>query len=270
MANHEYFGLKELNSVVIRAYTDMIIGNKKFKKGEPILFFEKLQLGELSENAKAIMARGGWGNFPLVVWDQPGDVTFTFYEGVMSKLSLSILSNAALFDFTNQNKIIEVSKKEELEVQNGKVKLLREPILDRVFIYLINEEGYLDKAITNYTIAGNEITVGEEYNNREIVVDYFFKYSNGFSKYTIGDKRIDGFLTLEAKAYMKSEDDGMNRTFLLEMPKIKITSNLDIIMGEKASPTVSVFNVIGLPIKENNQWIVSKMYLLSDDIDNDI
>ena len=69
---------------------------------------------------------------------------------------------------------------------------------------------------------------------------------------------------------MKSEDDGMNRTFLLEMPKIKITSNLDIIMGEKASPTVSVFNVIGMPIKENGHFTVCRMSLLEEDIDNDI
>ena len=77
-------------------------------------------------------------------------------------------------------------------------------------------------------------------------------------------------LSLEGKAYFKDENDGLNKTFLFEIPKMKITSNLDIVMGEKASPTVSVFNIIGLPIKENNQWIVSKMYLLSDDIDNDI
>ena len=51
---------------------------------------------------------------------------------------------------------------------------------------------------------------------------------------------------------------------------MKITSNLDVIMGEKASPTVSVFNIIGLPIKENGQWVVSKMDLLNEDIDNDI
>ena len=42
---------------------------------------------------------------------------------------------------------------------------------------------------------------------------------------------------------------------------MKITSNLDIVMGEKASPTVSVFNIIGLPIKENNQWKILKIQL---------
>ena len=83
-------------------------------------------------------------------------------------------------------------------------------------------------------------------------------------------QKIDEILCLEGKAYFKDEVTGLNKTFLFEIPKMKITSNLNIVMGEKASPTISVFNVIGLPIKENNQWIVSKMYLLSDDIDNDI
>ena len=69
---------------------------------------------------------------------------------------------------------------------------------------------------------------------------------------------------------MKSENDGINRTFLLEMPKIKITSNLEIVMGEKASPTVSVFNIIGVPIKENGHFTVCRMNLLEEDIDSDI
>ena len=77
-------------------------------------------------------------------------------------------------------------------------------------------------------------------------------------------------LSLEGKAYFKDDINGANKTFLFEIPKMKITSNLDIVMGEKASPTISVFNIVGLPIRENNQWVVSKLYLLSDDIDNDI
>ena len=77
-------------------------------------------------------------------------------------------------------------------------------------------------------------------------------------------------ISLLPKKYFKDDINGLNKTFLFEIPKMKITSNLDIVMGEKASPTISVFNIIGLPIRENNQWVVSRMYLLSDDIDNDI
>lgn len=33
----ENFGLKNLNSVTIRAYSDLKIGNKEYKAGEPVL-----------------------------------------------------------------------------------------------------------------------------------------------------------------------------------------------------------------------------------------
>ena len=155
-------------------------------------------------------------------------------------------------------------------VYGGKVRALQKPLTKKLFIYLLNEDGMIESSINSYIVDGNSIEVGQQYNNRDIVIDYYFDYINRYTNYTIGNKRIDGVLSLEGKAYFKDENDGLNKTFLFEIPKMKITSNLDIVMGEKASPTVSVFNIIGLPIKENNQWIVSKMYLLSDDIDNDI
>ena len=90
----QYFGLKELNSVVIRAYKDTYIGSKFYREGEPILYFEKVQISELQENTKIIMARGGQGNYPHVVWENFGDFRFKMSEGVLSKTSFSILANS--------------------------------------------------------------------------------------------------------------------------------------------------------------------------------
>lgn len=266
----QYFGLKELNSVVIRAYKDTYIGSKFYKEGEPILYFEKVQISELQENTKIIMARGGQGNYPHVVWENFGDFRFKMTEGVLSKTSFSILANSGAVEKEAGEMIKKVPKRETLTVYNGKVKTLQKPLKERLFIYLLDEDGMIESSIDSFSINDNVIEIGEQYDNKEIIVDYYFEYVNRYTNYTIGNKRIDGVLSLEGKAYFKDDTNGLNKTFLFEIPKMKITSNLDIVMGEKASPTVSVFNIIGLPIKENNQWIVSKMYLLSDDIDNDI
>ena len=110
MISQERFGVKELRSVIIRAYADMKIGNKKFRKGEPILFFDRVQIAETDSKGHNIFARGGWGNYGLVVWDQPEDVTFTFSEGVLSRSSLSILSNCGLYDHLSGGVDLEVSK----------------------------------------------------------------------------------------------------------------------------------------------------------------
>lgn len=266
-----YNGLKELNSVVIKAYSDITIGNKHFSAGEPILYFEKIQISEMKENSKVVMARGGWGNYPHVIWEDFNDFGFALTEGVLSKMSFSLLNNAELFDYEDGVKTIKLPKREKLEVYNGKIKTKYQPLREKFFIYLLDIEGMIDRKIENYEIKDDKaIEVDEQYNGKEVLVDYYFNYEKVFTKYVIGNKRINGFLTLEGKAYFKDENDGINKTFFFEIPKMKITSNLDIIMGEKASPTVSVFNVIGTPIKENNQWVVSRMYLLDDDIDSDI
>lgn len=267
----EYFGLKELHSVVIRAKGPIIIGNREFEDGEPVLYFEKIQIAQLKEGNKIKAARGGFGNYPHVVWQNFNDMTFQMTEGVLSKMSFSMLSNAGIFDKgDSEEDIIKVPKRETLEVYNGQVETLQEPLTEKLFIYVINEDGVICEKIKDFTIESNKITVGEEYNDKRIIVDYYFNYINKYYQYILGSKRIDGLLSLEGKAYFKDDIHGAKKTFLFEIPKMKITSNLDVIMGEKASPAVSVFNIVGLPIKENNQWVVSKMNLLSDDIDNDI
>ncbi len=266
----QYFGLKELNSVVIRAYKDTTIGTKFYRAGEPILYFEKIQISELQENTKLIMARGGHGNYPHVVWENFGDFRFRLTEGVLSKASFSILSNAGAFEREAGEMIKKVPKREILTVYGGYVTAMYAPLTEKLFIYALNDDGVTEEEIRSYTVDGRKIIVGEQYNNKQIVIDYYFEYINAYTNYIIGSEKIDEILCLEGKAYFKDEVTGLNKTFLFEIPKMKITSNLDIVMGEKASPTISVFNVIGLPIKEKNQWVVSKMYLLSDDIDNDI
>lgn len=269
-STQRYSGLKELNSVVIKAYSDITIGNRRFSAGEPVLYFEKIQISELKEDTKIVTARGGWGNYPHVVWEDFNNFSFVLTEGVLSSMSFSILSNAELFDYEEGTKSIKLPKREKLEVYNGKVTPKYAPLSEKIFVYLLDLSGIVERKIVDFTIENGEVIINEELEGREVLVDYYFNYEKAFSKYSIGNKRIDGFLTLEGKAYFKDDMDGVNKTFFFEIPKMKITSNLDIVMGEKASPTVSVFNIIGTPIKENGQWVVSRMYLLDDDIDSDI
>ena len=267
----EYFGLKELRSVVIRAREDIKIGNRTFEAGEPVLYFEKVQIAKLQEGNKITTARGGYGNYPKVIWQSFNDLTFTMTEGVLSKTSFSVLSNAEMFEKGEESTdVIKVPKRERVEIYNGTIKVLREPLKEKIFIYLVDDDGIITDKITNYSILGDTIKVDAKYEGKIAIIDYYFNYENKYSQYVLGSKRIDSLFSLEGKAYFKDDKHGLNKTFLFEIPKMKITSNLDVIMGEKADPTVSVFNIVGIPIKENNQWVVSKMNLLAEDIDSDI
>jgi hypothetical protein len=58
----EYFGIKELYEVVLRAKTAMNFGERYIEADEPVLYFDHIAMSMLSEQNRAIFARGGWEN----------------------------------------------------------------------------------------------------------------------------------------------------------------------------------------------------------------
>ena len=72
---------------------------------------------------------------------------------------------------------------------------------------------------------------------------------------------------LEGKYYRKGEVDGINRTTLFKLPKVRIISNLNIVLGETVSPMLSSFNIIATP--QRTQWSeysVAEFYNLEEDV----
>jgi len=72
----QYFGIKELYEVTLRAKTAMQFGDRYIEADEPVLYFENISMSMLSEQNKAIFARGGWENQPKVVWQDRSEVRF--------------------------------------------------------------------------------------------------------------------------------------------------------------------------------------------------
>jgi hypothetical protein len=58
----QYFGHKELYEVTLRAKVPMKFGNRYIEEGEPVLYFDNVNMSTLSETNNAIFARGGWAN----------------------------------------------------------------------------------------------------------------------------------------------------------------------------------------------------------------
>ena len=106
----QYFGVKELYEVVLKAKGPMQFGSRRLEEGEPVLYFENVNISMLSERSSPIMARGGWSNMPRVIWEDRSEVVFSLTEGIMSSISMSILLSANMtekkrkkFLFTNMN-----------------------------------------------------------------------------------------------------------------------------------------------------------------------
>jgi len=79
------------------------------------------------------------------------------------------------------------------------------------------------------------------------VVDYYYEYRDEALVYAIEKERFNGLFTLEGKFYSKDENEGQNYTNILYMPKVRVVSNINLRLGERADPTVSTFNILGLP-----------------------
>ena len=107
----QYFGVKELYEVVLRAKVPMKFGDREIEEGEPVLYFENISMAMLSEQNSPIMARGGWANLPRVIWEDRSEVVFTLSEGVMSSISMGILLGSNVVNAT-KDRALNVSKRE--------------------------------------------------------------------------------------------------------------------------------------------------------------
>ena len=296
----QYFGHKELYEVVLRAKVPMYFGDRYIEADEPVLYFNNVNMSLLTEQNRPIFARGGWGNMPHVIWEERSEVQFQMVEGVMSSVGMSILMSANVTSGGSKDKPLYINMKEgPLEFSmNNVVQLKHWPVAyptKKTFIFDYDRDAIQEKLYGTYYISPSDqekIDLGEitkkdvipriaiftdknctipAKNNRKYVVDYYYEYEDKALIYTIQKERFNGLFTLEAKFYSKDENEGHNYTNILYMPKVRIVSNINLRLGERADPTVSTFNIIGMPetIGEYKNLIMD-ITRLSENIDADI
>ena len=279
----QYFGIKELYEVVLKAKVPMQFGSRHLEEGEPVLYFENVSISLLSERNSPIMARGGWSNMPRVIWEDRSEVRFSLTEGVMSSISMGILLSANMTEKV-QGESMFVPKREgpfTLDEENT-FTLEHMPILPprkKVFIYeyerdVAQRKVYGEILETKIDLLGEQrpkIRVNNADATKRYVVDYYYEYKDEALIYLIQKERFNGLFTLEGKFYSKDENNGLNYTNLIYMPKVRVVSDINLRLGERADPTTSVFNIVGMPEKtDDSNNLILKITRLNGDIDADI
>ena len=223
----QYFGHKELYEVVLKAKVPMKFGSRYIEEGEPVLYFENVNMSTLTERNSAIFARGGWANQPRVTWEDRSEVVFQMTEGVMSAVGMSILLSANVTS-TEQDKPIAVPKREgpfpitELTLNGQKeqgfyvehkpimypqkkifiMEYARNAVQKKVYGKLIERDTPLGKQHFISVYEDKALSIPVEL-NKEYVVDYYYEYGDEALIYTIQKERFNGLFTLEAKFYSK-------------------------------------------------------------------
>lgn len=261
----DYFGIKELYDVTLRATFPITIKGKTYKENESIIKFNNIQLAPLAENKNRIYATGGYGNRRLVEWESTTDVTFVLSEGVISKTGLALLSNSKLLE-KKQGEKIRIPFCEELETnENNFIETKYAPINDNTLFFYDKENGEL---ITPLLMEDNKITFDKPY--QEIIIDYNFWYEEKAEILSVGSRLINGYLKLEGKTRLKDDGDGHVKTGIFEIPKVKLMSDLSMRLGRDADPYVYRFQIAGLPVGNRGNQYVCKFIMLDNEIDSDL
>ena len=289
----QYFGVKELYEVVLKAKVPMQFGARHLEEGEPVLYFENVNISMLSERNSPIMARGGWSNMPRVIWEDRSEVTFSLTEGVMSSISMGILLSANMTEKQEGISLMIPIREGPFELDNNNgIYLNHSPILPpqrKVFIYEYERDvgqkkvyGKIDNKLSHINpLTGENEPYIKIYDDKECtieadatkryIVDYYYEYMDEALIYLIQKERFNGLFTLEGKFYSKDENEGIKYTNLIYMPKVRVVSDINLRLGERADPTTSVFNIVGMPEKtDDSDNLIVKITRLNKDIDAEI
>lgn len=258
-------GIKDLETVCIKTRNETAFGKRVLEAGEPLVYFENVQIALLSENVRPIFARGGWGNEPLVIWEDRQETSFQFTSGTVTTQSLNLLLNADMVQERPNAPVFQVEK--DLTISNGRVCLKNEPDQkSKMFCFVYDLENVQEK-ISPIKQEGRYLYFPEKYEGKNILCDYYYNYKKDTITYTMARERFTNLYTLEATFLMKDENDGLLHTGLLRMPKVRVVSNINMRMGERADPAVAAFNVIAMPERQGDrEAVVCEIQYIDEDI----
>ena len=260
---NELYGIKELYDIVLKATYPIEVGNRVIEEDEIILAFDKIQIGGLQELKERVAARGGYDNRQWVSWETTKETPLSFTQGVFSLDHLSLLSNSQLVQVEENKEVILITARESHESdEKCKFEINQVPV-GKIFVYNKKTGEKL-----GFKLSGREITIADPY--IDVRVDYQWGYSGGGRILKVGKRLINGYLKLEAKTRLKEDTNGHTVTGIIEIPKLKLMSDLSIRLGRNADPTTVAFDAIGVPVGVRGNSYVCNFITLNDDIDSDM
>ena len=258
------FGMQELYFVQLKSTYPIEIKGKEFAAGEVIVAFDKILIANFQEIHREAAAQGGYQNRKLTIWNRTEGVDLLFTQGVFSKTQLALMKNMRIISL-EENQRVRIAQRDELETNDeGKITLTHEPINSWIFVY--NKE--TGEKLTGLSFV-NQNTLQTPLIYKEVIVDYEYAYDNGADVSFVGEDVFDNYLSLEGRTRIKDDVTGETHTAIIYIPKLKITSDFELTLGQNAQPIVGKFKATALAIGERKQSKALEIYYLNDDIDEE-
>ena len=248
------YGIREICDVVLKAKSDVTVGNKDFKKGEPVIYFDSLKTSTMEGAATTVYAQGGRGNARLVAWEGERTVTFTMEDALISELGLAVLTGAGIID--GVKKAITIHTTAKAAVENGAAELTIDETIatgDDAQAYAIAMDEYDNVLETvKATAASGKLTYASELTDetakgkiKAVLFDFYVTKNSGKQIEITADK-FAGNYYLEASTLFRSAD-GVDHPAEFIIPNCKIQSNFTFTMASSGDPSTFTFTMDAFP-----------------------
>ena len=270
------YGLREIANVMLKAKVDgQKVGNKVFKKGQPVCHFTTLKTSTIEGAATTVYAQGGRGNPRLIAWEGERTLTLTMEDALISPMGIAILTGAGLIESGNGKKII-THYTETVEKVEGAFTVSHAPAtaedgytgaefwacaLDdegnpdgRFYPVTITEDGKV--TATNATLdVASETTIESDKLNlahssvRAILVDYYgVEDGEGVAtQIDIEAGKFGGNYYLEAETLFRDESTGRDDAAEFILPNCRVQSNFTFTMAPTGDPSTFTFTIDAFP-----------------------
>lgn len=275
------FGVREIANVVFKANHDHYIGNKLFKKGQPVLYIDTAKTATMEGAATSVYATGGRGNTRLITWEGEKTLTFTVEDAVLSPIGFSILSGAGLFkgnDKVTQVHVHTTTKTTISQVDDSVFIDLTDALAEGemvcptapIFAVMLDAHGDLTgNFLPNLTVdpdnSARLTVVGSWHDSKPgvllvgedklevaigdtVFVDYYIlKQAVDVSEMSIEAEKFGGSYYVEADTLFRRQGDNVDLPAVLTFPNVKVQSNFTFTMASSGDPSTFTFTMDAMP-----------------------
>lgn len=250
------FGVREICDVVFKAKSETKIGNRIFKKGQPVLYIDTAKTSTVEGAATTVYATGGKGNTRLIAWEGEKTLTFTVEDALLSPMGFAVLSGAGLLKGKDAD-VVHVHTTSVAYSDSGVIDLTDalnpgEVICPTAPIFVVVAEE--DGSITGELIENLEVSndgkqlVGNIEAGKTLFVDFYIqKASSNVSELQIDAENFAGYYYVEATTLFRRQNDGVDMPAELTLPNVKIQSNFTFTMASTGDPSTFTFTMDAFP-----------------------
>ena len=280
------FGVREIVDVVFKATANgQRIGDKTFKKYQPVFKIDTAQTSSLEQSTTTVYAQGGKGYARLIAWEGEKTMTFTVTDALMSPMGLAVLTGAGLINPSKGKQThFHLALNGIVEDDAGTVKIDFEDIREELglgdmkTIDICNtidifgtkldgsgagidwyNTGAVKGAEGDYTTIGEGESVSFAISNVDgttttfpakgstVQVDFYVLMNNSITEVHIEPGSFGGYFYVEASTLYRREDTGKDMAAELIIPKAKIQSAFTFTMAASGDPSTFDFVMDAMP-----------------------